>query len=275
TVNYYLLCNGNIITLIRLLVLFFLSNLQNAFQFFEQGTFVKKATTMRAKALSEDLTLLGKKKKSSGVKNPNTQDIKSVALKMEDETELRFLDEGKRKNEKGKEELSYDDDFRMDMITDLAENPIILRPHLLIMNDVTLPSFLTTKERKKIRRMQKKQKQDEIKSQIIEREREIEVIYNNIILIIVYFFFFRIGVIEPPEPRLKLSNIMRVLGTVAIQDPSAAEAKARAQMEKRKMKHLLHNAEMQLTPMQRREKKAQEIARKYQRKSTRGCLCCQ
>ena len=50
-----------------------------------------------------------------------------------------------------------------------------------------------------------------------------------------------------------------IIGSAAITDPSAAEAKARAQQERRKMKHLLENAERQLTPMERREKKRRKL----------------
>merc|ERR1712228_771347 len=69
----------------------------------------------------------------------------------------------------------------------------------------------------------------------------------------------RLGLREPPEPRLKLSNVLRVLGAAAIRDPTAAESIARAQMWKRKLKHELHNATNQLTPAQRREKKRKKL----------------
>ncbi len=43
----------------------------------------------------------------------------------------------------------------------------------------------------------------------------------------------RQGLMEPPKPKVKISNLMRVLGNEAVADPSAMEAQVRAQMEER------------------------------------------
>ena len=41
------------------------------------------------------------------------------------------------------------------------------------------------------------------------------------------------GLIEKPEPKVRISNLMRVLGSEAIQDPTKVEAHVRAQMAER------------------------------------------
>lgn len=41
------------------------------------------------------------------------------------------------------------------------------------------------------------------------------------------------GLEPPPEPKLKLSNMMRALGQQAVQDPTKIEAHVREQMLKR------------------------------------------
>lgn len=41
------------------------------------------------------------------------------------------------------------------------------------------------------------------------------------------------GLEPPPEPKLKMSNMMRVLGQQAVQDPTKIEAHVREQMLKR------------------------------------------
>jgi len=200
----------------------------HAFQFIQQGAIVKKAYSLRAKALSEDL---------ASIKDRQRIDIKEAAKA--DEEGLEWLDpvpnvewwDAKLLNDP----LTYSSNYKMSMITDLIENPIFFRAELLNEESCIDRMYLTQHEKRKIRRISRKQKHEQMTDEI------------------------RLGLREPPEPRLKLSNIMRVLGTAAIQDPSAAEAKARAQMEKRKMKHLLHNAERQLTPMQKREKKRKKI----------------
>ena len=74
---------------------------------------------------------------------------------------------------------------------------------------VLLPVFLTKQEQKKLRRQNRreawKEKQDKI----------------------------RMGLEPPPEPKLKLSNMMRALGQQAVQDPTKIEAHVREQMLKR------------------------------------------
>ena len=41
------------------------------------------------------------------------------------------------------------------------------------------------------------------------------------------------GLIEKPEPKVRISNLMRVLGSEAVQDPTKVEAHVRAQMAER------------------------------------------
>eukprot|EP00479_Gromia_sphaerica_P006522 TRINITY_DN187_c0_g1_i1.p1 TRINITY_DN187_c0_g1~~TRINITY_DN187_c0_g1_i1.p1 ORF type:complete len:224 (-),score=59.84 TRINITY_DN187_c0_g1_i1:404-1075(-) len=129
----------------------------------------------------------------------------------------------------------YDESFDMQMITSLIEHPVQIKPAVPQPEIASMPLFLTAREKKKIVRMRKKEKQDAITDRI------------------------RLGLQQPPEPRVKLSNLMRVLGNSAIQDPSAVEKKVRAQVEKRKIKHTLHNAERKLTPQERKLKKRAKL----------------
>ena len=68
---------------------------------------------------------------------------------------------------------------------------------------IHVPVFLTKKEMKKLRRQNRreawKEKQDKI----------------------------RLGLVQPDEPKVKMSNLMRVLGNEAIQDPTKVEAHVR------------------------------------------------
>ncbi len=49
----------------------------------------------------------------------------------------------------------------------------------------------------------------------------------------------RQGLLDPPKPKVKLSNLMRVLGTEAVLDPSAMEKQVREQMAERHAVSLL------------------------------------
>jgi U4/U6 small nuclear ribonucleoprotein PRP3 len=68
------------------------------------------------------------------------------------------------------------------------------------------------------------------------------------------------GLVPAPEPRLTLSNFIKVLGDQAFLDPSQMERKVQEQMEARQRAHLNRNASDKLTKEQRNAK----LARKYQ-----------
>jgi len=67
------------------------------------------------------------------------------------------------------------------------------------------------------------------------------------------------GLVPPPEPRLTLSNYMKVLGDQAILDPSKMEATVLSQIQARKMAHEQRNAERKLTKEQRAAKHARKL----------------
>ncbi|VDQ01285.1 unnamed protein product [Trichobilharzia regenti] len=69
----------------------------------------------------------------------------------------------------------------------------------------------------------------------------------------------RLGLMPPPEPKVRLANLMRVLGSDAVQDPSKVEAYVRAQMESRKRAHEAANAARKLTKEQARYKRIKKI----------------
>ena len=58
---------------------------------------------------------------------------------------------------------------------------------------------------------------------------------------------------------VKLSNLMRVLGTDAVQDPTKVEKHVRAQMAKRQKAHEQANAARKLTDEQRKEKRIKKL----------------
>jgi U4/U6 small nuclear ribonucleoprotein PRP3 len=68
-----------------------------------------------------------------------------------------------------------------------------------------------------------------------------------------------LGLLPPPEPKVKLSNMMRVLSEQAVADPSAIERKVREQIAQREKNHEMRNLARKLTPEERREKKLRKI----------------
>uniref|UniRef100_A0A3B4TVD6 U4/U6 small nuclear ribonucleoprotein Prp3 n=1 Tax=Seriola dumerili TaxID=41447 RepID=A0A3B4TVD6_SERDU len=100
---------------------------------------------------------------------------------------------------------------------------------------VTLGVYLTKKEQKKLRRQTRREGQKEVQEKV------------------------RLGLMPPPEPKVRISNLMRVLGTEAVQDPTKVEAHVRAQMAKRQKAHEEANAARKLTAEQRKEKKVKKL----------------
>ena len=75
----------------------------------------------------------------------------------------------------------------------------------------------------------------------------------------------RMGLVPPDPPKVRLANLMKVLTTDAVQDPTRVEARVRREVAMRKHNHEKMNAERRLTSEQRREKieiKKQEEERK-------------
>ncbi|KAF7349221.1 U4 u6 small nuclear ribonucleoprotein [Mycena sanguinolenta] len=62
------------------------------------------------------------------------------------------------------------------------------------------------------------------------------------------------GLIPPDPPKVRLSNMMKVLTSDAVQDPTRVEARIRREVAMRKHTHEKMNAERKLTDDQRREK---------------------
>ncbi len=115
------------------------------------------------------------------------------------------------------------------LITHLIQHPIpIAAP-----GDKRQPErglMLTKKEQKKMRR-QRRQAELEDK-----RDRQ------------------KMGLIPPDPPKVRLANLMKVLTSDAVQDPTKVEAKVRRQVAMRAQKHEKDNQKRKLTAEERKEK---------------------
>lgn len=63
-------------------------------------------------------------------------------------------------------------------------------------------------------------------------------------------------------PTVKLANLMKVLTSDAVQDPTKVEAKVRREVQNRADKHVQDNEDRKLTPEQRKEKEYQKMLAK-------------
>jgi U4/U6 small nuclear ribonucleoprotein PRP3 len=108
------------------------------------------------------------------------------------------------------------------MITHLLEHPV---PFKTLQQETacTIPLFLTRDEKKRMRR---KKRMDRLK-EIQDKQK--------------------LGLVEPPPPKVKLSNMMKVFTNQAVSDPSKLEQEVRNQIKARLEKHLEANQKRKLT----------------------------
>jgi U4/U6 small nuclear ribonucleoprotein PRP3 len=136
---------------------------------------------------------------------------------------------------------SYDDvkdgkwDVKMDKFNVYVEHPVPIKPPLDAPVPPPQPLMLTKKEQKKLRTQRR-----------VAREKEKQEMIRQ-------------GLIEPPKPKVKISNLMRVLKDEAVLDPTAMEREVREQMAEREQAHKDRNLARMLTPAERREKKMRKL----------------
>jgi hypothetical protein len=100
----------------------------------------------------------------------------------------------------------------------------------LMSKPIVVPLKLTKDEQKRLRRTERASRNKEL----LDKQR--------------------MGLLPPPEPKVRLANLMRVLTDAAVADPSAVEAKVREQMAQRVKNHEMRNLAKKLTPEERRDK---------------------
>ena len=123
---------------------------------------------------------------------------------------------------------------RPEAITQYIEHPVEIDPPLEAPPPPPQPLRLTERERKKMRRQRKEAKEKERRQLVAE------------------------GLLEPPKPKVKLSNLMKVLGgdhdSSAVYDPTRVEREIQMQREERMRAQEDRNLANMLTPDERREK---------------------
>ncbi|KAF6262765.1 pre-mRNA processing factor 3-domain-containing protein [Scenedesmus sp. NREL 46B-D3] len=124
---------------------------------------------------------------------------------------------------------------RLGKVTMYVEHPVPMEPPAAGQPPPPQPLKLTKKELKKMR-TQRRQAREKEKQELI-----------------------RQGLLEPPKPKVKISNLMRVLGEEATLDPTAIEQEVRRQMGERQAAHDDRNLARMLTPAERRDKKLRKL----------------
>ncbi|KAG6434222.1 hypothetical protein SASPL_105845 [Salvia splendens] len=127
------------------------------------------------------------------------------------------------------------ENIKMDKINIYVEHPRPIEPPAEPAPPPPQPLKLTKKEQKKLRTQRR-----------LAREKDRQEM-------------IRLGVLEPPKPKVKMSNLMKVLGSEATQDPTKLEMEIRSAAAEREQAHIDRNIARKLTPAERREKKERKL----------------
>uniref|UniRef100_A0A6Q2Y9F3 U4/U6 small nuclear ribonucleoprotein Prp3 n=1 Tax=Esox lucius TaxID=8010 RepID=A0A6Q2Y9F3_ESOLU len=212
---------------------------RKGFKFHEQGRFEKIAQRIRTKAQLEKLqTEIAQAAKKTGIQ-ASTKLALFAPKKELLEGEVPHIEWWDSYILPSNIDLSTEIGFEQVEffgVTNLVEHPAQISPPVdTDKPGGTLGVYLTKKEQKKLRRQTRREGQKELQEKV------------------------RLGLMPPPEPKVRISNLMRVLGTEAVQDPTKVEAHVRAQMAKRQKAHEEANAARKLTTEQRKEKKVKKL----------------
>ncbi|ELR19312.1 premRNA processing factor 3 (PRP3) protein [Acanthamoeba castellanii str. Neff] len=259
---------------------------RRAFNFVEAGTYVRKAQRMRTKLAKEllessmgaadegagsdmprDKSLMPLRKEAEEIIHNEDEPVPDVewwdaplllhkerygneSTSADEEQKKKKKAEGEEKDDmavadeegKGKERVVDGDDeaavssnINERRITHLVEHPVALAPPTEKPPPGPMPLKLTKAEQKKMRRRARAEKQREQQERVL------------------------LGLDPAPKNRMKISNMMKVLTTEAVQDPTQIEKKVRAEMEERAKAHDARNQERKLTPEQARLKKLKKL----------------
>jgi len=208
---------------------------RRGFKFHDQGRFESMATRLRTKAQLDKLqNEIAQAAKKTGI---------ASAARLATILPKKQLKEGEIPDVEWWDSVILSEDFYETVsdesniigITHLVEHPSQMKPPAEPIKPPEIAIMLTAKERKKLRRQNRNEAQKEITEKI------------------------RLGLEPPPEPKVRMANLMRVLGTEAVQDPTKVEQHVREQMAKRQKGHEEANANRKLTKEQRRDKKIKKI----------------
>ncbi|KFM61208.1 U4/U6 small nuclear ribonucleoprotein Prp3, partial [Stegodyphus mimosarum] len=208
---------------------------KKGFKFHERGKFEQLAQRLRTKAQLEKLQEeIAQAAKKTGISSA-TKLALIVPRKEYKEGEVPDVEWWDSYILQSDSYDKYTEESKLEGVTALVEHPIQMKSPCDSSQPVFIPLYLTKKERKKLRRQNRREAWKEKQEKI------------------------RLGLEPPPEPKVRMSNLMRVLGNQAVQDPTKVEAHVREQMAKRQKAHEEANAARKLTTEQKREKKMRKL----------------
>ncbi|KAJ4307080.1 U4/U5/U6 small nuclear ribonucleoprotein prp3 [Collariella sp. IMI 366227] len=197
--------------------------------FNQKGKYIQQANALRRQAALEEM----KKRIAAQARKAGLEEDRDVekAFVVEAPPELEWWDEGLID---GKDYNNFPQSLKVNtpdsIVTIYIQHPVAIEPAQDKLAPAPKPMYLTPKEQKKLRRQRRMLELKETQAKI------------------------RLGLEPAPPPKVKKSNLMRVLGEEAVKDPTAVEARVNREIAARFDKHMQANEERKLTKEERAEK---------------------
>ncbi len=211
--------------------------------FNQKGKYIQQATALRRQAALEQMKKrIAESSRRAGI----DEDLDTEkAFLVQAPPDIEWWDEGlvDGKNYNGienKENLKIDTSDSI--VTIYIQHPVLLEPPQEKNMPAPKPMYLTPKEQAKLRRQRRM-------ADLKEQQAKV-----------------RLGLEPAPPPKVKKSNLMRVLGEEAVKDPTAVEARVNREIAERAQKHMEMNEERKLTKEQKQEK----LAANQEKDASRG-----
>ncbi|KAL2197272.1 pre-mRNA processing factor 3-domain-containing protein [Corynascus similis CBS 632.67] len=204
--------------------------------FNQKGKYIQQANALRRQAALEEM----KRRIAEQARKAGLEEDRAVekAFVVEEPPELEWWDEGLID---GKDYSNIPQSIKIStpdsIVTLYIQHPVAIEPPQDKLAPEPKPMYLTPKEQQKLRRQRRMMELKEKQAKI------------------------RLGLEPAPPPKVKKSNLMRVLGEEAVKDPTAVEARVNREIAERFNKHMQANEERKLTKEQRHEKIAANQAK--------------
>lgn len=213
------------------------------------GKFIAKANADRDAVRLEELKKrIEERARKAGLEEDLDVGDREVLLRPEP-PEIEWWDEDLLPNK------TYDDldgglDFDREdsKVTIYIQNPIPIPPPTLANPPPAKPVMMTPKEMAKARRIRRAEERKDKQGKVL------------------------LGLLPPDPPKIKLSNMMKVLTHEAIQDPTAVERRVRREVDARKTKHETDNEARKLTKEERHARESEKRVVDVQRTGLHCCL---
>ena len=210
-----------------------------------KGKYIAQAGALRRQAHLEEM----KKKIAEQSRRAGLDEDNEKVFLVSEPPEIEWWDEGLIHGQ-SYDALNDPNNIKLDgddsIITVYVQHPVLIDPPQDKNMPALKPMYLTSKEQAKLRRQRRN---------ALHKEEQAKI---------------RLGLVEPPPPKVKKSNLMRVLGEQAVKDPTAVEARVNREIAERKNAHEAANEDRKLTKEQKHEK----LAENQDKDASKGLHCC-